>query len=442
MSSSARNPFITELCWGEAKKLIHDPDPTLVEIIDAIDPGNTLKLVHASYGFGATIMHDDQLYLPVSKSEARPLSAFAHDDMVRSQLSYQSIPFGLGCKNGFEFYKEYEDKVFSVCTPGPSSGIELGIFEYIAPYNTHYSVSAGARSAFMLPKISEARNNKRLNKAYQLDCHPPKQALKHWHVFKKIAASPLFPSDWRCEMLFFTKNWHANLGKKSGPWQSFHNYILKKGCEHSELGRRKMILELNWQHIVDLIRKEGLKPDPYTIDTLKHLILVFLGIPTGMRPAVNNQLGPFSEIQEAYLNSYGIQQIPTIMQPTHFDPNTNAPVYYSMQSPIAIASTPNFRKMETVLEEMRELIVLKSFVLNSPKLTHEKLNENLKTLNLKFYHSDLFTQGGNIRPTYEIPQDDPDFLFLPDQKYSHYKFAENGSFVKGCIAITKTKDAS
>lgn len=434
------NDYISEISWPDARKLLSQGDPVVRKIFEDIGPNAELSFIRVRYPYGMTILHENKIYLPISHQQSVPLHQHPLSNILGKNLGYQSVPFGVIAKNKMEIYQEYADKIFSVCLCEPKDGMEFGIFEYISPYNTHYSVCSGARSAFMVPKISEARNHKRLLKAYEIECHAPKNILKHAPVFHKLSVSPYFKTEWECEILYLTSGWNDKLSDPSPAWQALRSHVLWKGCRHSELGRRKLILDLNWQSIVDLIKAEGLKPDPYTIDTLKHLILMFLGSPSGSRPVVDDSAGPFAEIQNIYLDCYGLTQIPTIMQPARFDSQLNLPVYYSMQSPMALSSTPTFRKMETIVEEMRELIALKSFVLNNPSLTHQKLNQDLSALELTFYHSDLFAYGKSICPNYELPEVDPAFKHLPDARYTHYKFAENGPFVKGCVAISKRHD--
>ena len=127
------------------------------------------------------------------------------------------------------------------------------------------------------------------------------------------------------------------------------------------------------------------------------------------------------------------------MGPQRFSLEKNTPVYYSMQFPTMISPNPTFRKIQTIVEEMRELMIVKSALMHNPgniKVNNIKLHELVKSMRLEFYHGDLYSYGKEIRPTHEIPVGDPDFLFSPIQKEG-LEFANNGSFIRGCIKISK-----
>lgn len=438
MKSSLKQ--IEELTWKEARSYAAKSCSDLFEALDAIDPSDKYTLLRVRYPFGALIMHDDTVYLPIEGSRSVPLSDPSIPDAIKERLGYQSVPFGMIVHNTAEVYKETEDTVYSVELSGPNKGIEIGIFEYFG-LTPCYSVSSGARSLFMVPKITETRNHKRLINYFDINHGPPKNVFKHWHLFKEMYNSPQCKSEWECEVLYLTKPWFDGLKKypNSPAWLKLHNYLYKKGFEHSGLGRRRFLLEVLWQRVAAVINTDGYKLEPYIIDTFKHIIDVFLGIPFGSRPAVNNYAGPITDIQLAYLERYGLNKIPTIMAPAGFSLEKNEPVYYSMQTPMVITSNANFRKVRTIIEEMREIMLFRSTLVQdygNIKINNIRFHDLIKQMKLEFFHGDLYSYGKETRPTSELPIHDKAFLHCP-KPHEKLEFADNGSFIRGCIKISR-----
>lgn len=338
-------PVIEEITWEQARKLVAKGCKKLLKIIDNINPGKDLTLVRVRYPYGATITHDDVLHLPTVSNQTLPLSNPETAKKWRDLLGYRSIPMGIVTENSVEIFRQINDRVFSVALSGPDTGIEIGIVEVFGS-TAAYTVTSGARSLYMIPRISKMFSHKKLRREYGIDAPAPKRLIDHWNVFKELYASPAFKKTWESEVLFLTKKWAVNLeNEKDLAWLRLKSYIQQKAWNHSELGRRKVLLDVVWQVTAGVLTEKGIKPDPYVVDTLRHLIYVSLGGISGSRPANGDDFaGPINKLQKIYLNVYGLNdQIPTIMRPYNFNIDEDKPVYYSMQTPLLLSSTPNFR---------------------------------------------------------------------------------------------------
>lgn len=436
------NDYIQILTWNDARPFVKKSDERLFKIIEEIDPGKEFKFIKVRYPFGTTILDNDIVYLPDKPFSSSPAKFADVPLKLKNELTYQSLPFGFVTENSLEIYKEYPDKILSVALSGPTDGMELGIFEYFG-LTACYSVTAGARSLYMIPKISELRNHKRLMKKFSLNCFQPKNIFKQWRVFKDVYSSGLMKSQWETEIIYLNSPWHKYSNDKSIKWQSFKNYLHMKGFEHSGFGRKQELLNLVWEKMTSFIKDEAIRPDPYTIDTLKHLIYVYVGALSGYRPATDDFAGPITEIQENYIDTYGLTQIPTIMRPIRFNRSKDIPVYYSMQFPTMLSSTPNIRKPDTIIQEMSSLNNIKEFLLSrlteigNIRLDNERLSDILQKMKLEYFHSDMYSYGKNIRPTKEIPDSDKDFLYSPNQE-KNLPFSESGAFIKGCVRVSRS----
>lgn len=437
-------PNVEEIGWAEAKSLVAKGCKELYKILEDISPPNDLTFIKVKYPFGTYIQHDDEIYIPLDDNRTLPLSALEIPQKLKEKLGYRSIPLGIITDNPVEIFRETDDRIFSVVLSGPNKGIEIGIFEYFG-LTPCFSATAGARSLFMVPHIAETLRHKRLMKHYGAHIIKPNSILKHWNLFRSLTHSPFFKTKWYSEMLYFTKAWDDTLKKNQGSshsWENLKKYLYMKGFEHSDLARRKLVLEVLWQKIAEKLSKDGAKVDPYTIDTLKHLIYIFLGGTSGSRPAIDDYAGPLTEIKNLYVDCYGLDQIPTIMRPHQFSLVKNIPVYYSMQNPMMISSSPYARKPQTIIEEMRDLMLIKNILAENfgrIKINDIKLHELVNLMNLEFFHADHFSYGHIVNPSTELAELDTDFLNNPT-KNNDLTFADNGSFIRGCIKVSKFKD--
>lgn len=443
MTKSIENqPLIELISWSKARRRIMTGCKKLLSVLDQIDPPKNLKLIKARYPFGSTIIKNGVLHLPINNYESIPINDSRIDNSIKDQLSYCSVPIGMISENSLEIYRETDSKIFSVAMSGPHTGLEIGIIENFGSAAA-YTVSSGARSLYMVPKISKTSAHKKLRREYGIISPPPKRILDHWQIFRELHASHNFNTKWHCELIFLTKDWVPYINADNDlSWLRLKSYIQQKAWDHCELGRNKVLLDIVWQQVTSLLTNKGIKPDPYIVDTLKHLIFISLGGISGCRPVSGDDFaGPMNEVQSIYSEIYGLEdQIPTIMQPYNFSLQQDKPAYYSMQSPMLLSSTPNFRSMSSNIDDIRELMNIKSYVFDQDygnlQVKNTLFNTLLKKIRFNYYHSDMFAYGSEIRPTKEMPDSDPELLYMPTRNGKQV-FADNGGYIRGCIKISK-----
>ncbi|MDO8954667.1 MAG: hypothetical protein Q7V63_07450 [Gammaproteobacteria bacterium] len=429
---------IQELTWSDIREEAGLASPLLREIIDEIDPDASFKLYKAKYPFGAKILDNKEFYLPTNKG-SMPLSNKSIPEGLSKDLNYLLCPLGIITDKSIEIYADNEEKIFSLSLSNPAAGLELGIWEYFG-WSTPYTVSSGARSLYMVPRISKAESHNKLRKYYDIKLLAPKCLYDHWAIFREIADSSRFEDKWHCSIIFLGRKWHQKLVSKDKKWIRLLNLILTKGWEHSGIGRNKVIMDSAWEIIAQTLTRKGMKPNPYVIDTLKHLIFVALGNISGFAPAINDDAGPVSGIQKAYTEIYGLKEyIPTIMQPKSFDLKSGKSVYYSLQTPTLLSSAPKTRNVTSNIEDIRELKEIMTYFLHQDFsgiwINGQAFNDVIKQVHFNCFHTDTFAQGSGIRPTSEMPNNDQSLLHssIKDEKRS---FADNGSFLRGCIRIS------
>ncbi len=175
------------LTWSEIKEQVSSVHPSLATAINEFDPDDSFKFVKISYRFGQSIMRDCELNVPISKHETSNLNHESVPALVKKQLDYRYIPIGLILNKKAEVFYESEDRVMPTKIFG--AGSMIGLWENFDPEPSKFvknvwNVSAGARSIFMLPKISNQTFHKNLKDFFHIQSYPPKSQLDHHGIFK------------------------------------------------------------------------------------------------------------------------------------------------------------------------------------------------------------------------------------------------------------------
>lgn len=433
--SKEKRTLIEELTWSEVRDTVANTCKELCDIVDDISPGKEFTVFKVRYPFGTKISDQNSFYLPISNENE-------NNNNIKDKLAYNSIPLGIITKNNVEVFFDIHRKIFSLAILG--NGLEIGIWEYMG-WASNCSITSGARSLYMLPKISEALSHKQLKKKFGVTESPPKHLYDHWQVFSQIAKSSSFPTEWFCEIIFLSNKWIDAI-KNDEAWSKLALYISQKGWQHSSYGRKKAALDMVWEVFVRSLSNKELKFDPYVVDTLKHIIYISTGtIPASAPSAGNEKTGPLKNIQMIYEDSrgYGLEEYTaTIMHPKYFSISKQDPVYYSLQLPALLESLPRTKKITSVIDNIRELSELLDCFLNKDtepwsKLTigNATLGDTTKDLQVDYFHGDMFAYGDLIKSSLKMPELDSRLKYNPSNDKKRV-FASNSSFLRGCVRIS------
>lgn len=430
--------------WDKIGPQVSSTNPKLFEIIENLSPGPEYTLYKLSLPFGCKYVDRGKLLLPDDSGNLLPLDDTSIDSNVREDLDYNlnSNPLSLILKGSFEifFTMEHHTIPFAMASKGDvmSTGIALDS-EYNHQPAFLWNISAGARSLFMLPKISVASKLKKLQKELGFESDVPSNLLDHGTVFQKIANSQNIKSNWHAEILFFGKKWFESLEDKA--WMEFSHFLHKKAWRGYSFWRSEFI----WNLIFSFIQKEkNLKPNPYIADTTKHLLSMAVGAYPGFSPAINDDVGPISCIQKVFAEIYQLNNYPPIiMQPHYFSTDTHdRDVYYSLEYPTTFCFSPKARRLSNKIVDLIDIkYLLKRYIdmINSGNLNLEGTPlSNLDTrMTYSYYHSDA-RLSDNINCSKLIFQEDPNFK-KASKKYweSDMSFPEKSPFLNGCIRLSK-----
>jgi hypothetical protein len=420
---------LAELNWQDVRDIVQKSNPGLAQIIDQLKPGNELTLFKARYSFGQRILNRGVLHLPTETGKTIPLSDPAVPDIIRKKLNYSSVPVTLILTKTVEVFFETEERVM------PSklfaTGTTFGLWEAFDPAPPEFvkkvwNLSAGARTSFLLPKISDAASHARLRRDWAIHAYPPKTLLDHIHVFSEIARQPEETGEnWYCDVLFFCAPW---LEKQEDNLKhlKLHKYWLDEAWRQSYNCRTQMSYDVAWESFSKEVTRRNWKPKPYIINTIKHLMAIGEGIFPGFAPSCGkNDAAPEKLIQKAYCSSYLLRdQAPIIMQPHHLR-EANTSVYYSLAVPTLLEYAPRPRNAPSIISDIRELRMLM-------RILQESLSGN--TVSYDFFHTEP-DRYGEIRPAKTIFGEDKQFS-QSTASANQENFPETSPFFRGCVRIT------
>jgi len=419
--------------WNDVHGAVSRVNPKLAKLIDHLSPSKKYPLIKVRYGFGDAIVKDGVLQLP-GDTECVGITSSELSHLVDKNLFYNALPMGIFIQNAGEVFLETQTRVLPLKVFDP--GDLFGVFEALdyvmeKPSMAAWSVSAGSRTVFSLPKISDLNGIKRLRAEFSIPSSlQVKTQQDHWELFKYIAKKQ---SSWSCEVLFFTKPWLDQL--KDPAWSEFFYYLFNVGWTQSKLAIEKILSAHAWQKFSNALAFRNLKPHSYIVDTARHLLLMSNKLSVGMVPATEKDhcLLPLMDIVEVLVNMYKLKKYaPTLMLAKNLNNlKKGEMVYYSLSYPINIdGSVSHASKGTTIFSDLR---VLKSLI-------DTFRNCDKKDVGGFFDHSELFYFHVEDDIYGEIPNSKKieimdDRFSIGASCYLGRKFCYSSLFFRGCIMV-------
>lgn len=432
---------VEQLTWDEIKKPLEKINRELTSVINQLSPNKKLKLYRFRYPYMTKISDRNGLNVPTKNGGVINLSHQSIPAEIRNDLSYSSLPLGLILNNSVEVYGEIGKNITTLGVF--KAGVPLGLLEVLEPKKSFcirnvWDISAGLRSAFMLPSIGDNTSHNRLMSSVNCFAAKPPSTFNHSELFSHIVHNN--PNEtWYVDILFFSKAWFENNKKNSKDyhWLKFYYFLHQYLFQYTGIPRNGLTFDFVWHTFANLLTEIHNKPDPYVLDTVKHLIKLSIGELPGFGPSTDDQGGPFSLVKDAYMDNYKLQYAPTIMEPQTF--TGGHPIYYSLHNPTLFESTPRKRKPESIVTD---LIQIKSLVNHFKTFFDEKkiylgeslINDIIPITFFDFFHFGNNTNYFGIKNNEDIPKIDTRFILYKKQKYN---FSQASCFVQNCISISK-----
>ena len=427
---------LEETYWEDVREEVYKINPELAKICDDISPGKKYPLLRLSYSYGSTIVDQGEFCLPSSTGELISIKDARVSSFLQEKLSYSSIPLSLVLHNNTEVFVETNERInpLNFFKPGDLFGVfeSMGCLTGITS-EPIWSVTAGARSVFMIPRITDKIGHNRIRKEFGISKNdPPTNLQSHWKVFKEIYARMEKNNPWTNDILVFTHKWFDNNNDVS--WLKFQKYIFKLCWQQMQLLRDSTEFSLLWASFADAMSSRNLKPRPYLIDTLKYLVSIANGAGVAFKPVLDESALPVSFIQDAYINFYNLKTyIPTLMQPCKLEQDIKN-VYYSLSLPTVLESTPYVRNAPSLIEDERDIKRLLETLTHTIKVKDFIINP-IKHVRYDFFHTDV-DQYGEILSSKNIAEEDPSFTSFDLDQFNDRIFCTTSSFFRGCIRIS------
>jgi len=426
---------LEEISWSSIREDVLAINSSLTEVIDDLYPGKKYTFYRAKYSYGAKIVDKGQFYLPKKDKTLLSINDERIPDSIKNKIGYSYIPLCLIMSRSNEVFVETNQRVVPLNFFYP--GDMFGVFEVINQITQIsseplWSVTAGARTSFLLPRISDAIGHNKIRKEFNIQTKPPETLFDHFEIFKAIAAhSSEVKDEWKNEVIIFTKEWFDDSNNKSA---KLYKFLLMLCWKQLQLFRDTVESNLCWSKFSEEMGNRNMKPRPYLVDMVKHLASIAHGAVVAFSPAVDSLAVPIDSIEKAYIDIYGLKNyFPTIMQPAKF--NKRDPVYSSLSMPTLPESTPYMRNAPSIMDDERELKrliqIFSESVSRYPRLTTD---DPIYCTKYDFYHTDddPFLEINNSR---KIITEDERFL-SNSEKFKNRVMCSNSPFFRGCIRVS------
>lgn len=435
---------LQELTWAQVRDEVYKTNSEFARVIDDLNPNDSYTLYKVSYPYGAEILKNGNLFIPNDAGEIVPLKDHSIPTHIKENLSYnlESNPLSLVLKNSVELFFPLRDRTipfFGLINKGKLFGAWRILSDGLSQQPKFiWDMTSGARSIFLLPKITEAEKHYKLKKTFELDLDKPRSLIDHWKIFKHIANHREFRQKWSTVLLFFSVKWVKHVNDDA--WMKFNYHLVKDVWTTSEFRRNQFVWDLVYSMIQNL---KNAKPNAYIADTAKHIMALAVGGLPGMAPAIDNSMAPIKGLQDVYLNVYQLENyVPTIIQPLTFNmkESNSRPVYYSLRFPTPIEFAPKIRNRTSIITELYETKSLLNKYLD--EILQGNLNivgtpeyDSVSKVAFDFFHNNNVNYSG-IRHSEDVVKEDKTFtLDLSGGK--NIDFPSTCTFLKGCVRISR-----
>lgn len=429
--------MIQEVTYAEVAGTILRQNPGLAKAINSLALGKKHRIYRVRYPYGSNLLIRGVLQIPVSHDEIVPI----HDKRIPRQIqkdlnAYGTIPLGMVSHNSVELYQQFGDRDCPFSRVGQGKILGLWVMhkdQYSEYTKSLWNMSSGVRSCFILPRISDGRSLKRLSKHFGVETDHVKELPMHWSVIKKIAQHEE-GDKWYSEIIFFSDAWRDSLLNVS--WRELKNFLYDVYYK-STLGLR--ILTAFQSEFSNALRLTNLQPNPYVIETVKHLYSIAFGISVGHVLASDEITMPLEMIQRALMGVYKLEFSPSLFTLGYFNLQNPQAIYYSLnytllpiEIPDSNASVNNAVKLANIQRLMDSVLkkIAYSYQDGEPKF----IQDMEESVNTDFIHaSHLQGQESFIEPSQVVNVDEQ----IKEEVARFGKpFCEKNSFMSGCVRFS------
>lgn len=409
---------MSELSWDNVKTDIARVNKPLFDLLQKVEGIESMYFNVLEYPYGQIIADEEYFYLPNEggKTSLVPFS------MVLDKNLEMFIEFR-GKSSTYKVYKEGEFLSVSSLSTSSKKHHPSDILQ----------ISSGARNAFLLCPIADAKPHSTLEKYFKAKFPIPEDLGAHYFTFKDICNAG--GCTWKSRLLVFPMELVRQI--KENKLQSISRLLMEYDFNQTAYYANTPF----YNYLMTYIKanNEHISQNIFINDVLAQLVAIGVGQLPGYGLAFNNDLLPADFISEVYRDVYKSKYTPLIMIPTHFNQEKNNPVFYSI-----LKEEMAFRPSSFSNKPQRCELIYNTYYQYAEEI--KKLGHFKKT---PFYESatrlqlTLFNEKrvqippGLFRmPKEDIFNYDPRFLEISEGLgYSQINFPPKSTFLIGCFGI-------
>lgn len=429
---------LEEVKWDDISDNVYKINPQLAQKCDHINMHNKCPIFKVKYPYGLPIIKGGEFYLPTLDGRMISIKDEKVPASLRQSLVYAHLPLACIINNSSEVFVEEEQRIIPLNFL--KAGELFGLFELIDSLaqtailrQPIWNISAGARSVFMLPSISNVISNRRICKKLNVHNHVHEAVnnQQHWSIFRNINSNNK-KNIWHTTILVFANKWFEH--QNNVAYAEFYKYLVNQCWGQLQLLQGFSKHDKLWLLFTHAINKRNLKPRMYIVDTLKHLISIARGTSVAFEPSIDDADLPASLIQQVYIKDYKLRHyIPNIMQSAKFTKDNK--VYYSLNMPTVPNSSLHCNNPPSIIEDQRNIKYLIDILMDIISNQNNRLNTGLENIKFEYFHSNK-DESYRINASTMIPEGDSRFFGYKNSDTDNRIFCASSSFFKGCIRIS------
>jgi hypothetical protein len=438
--------------WKNIRDRVFAVNPEFTQLLDEL-PVDNLPVYLVYFRYGQLLGDTYSQFLPDQNDNIHRLNSNNLNSIITNELGYGATtsPLGIILEKQLEYYIDVPKLNLTLPRIVRGPGCIFPISFMYQNKHRNYTPSgilnqmSGCRSVFMLPNIGSKTHYDKLQYDFHLKSYRPENLYDHFNIFRELANGKYVSNHWRSCILYFTSPWIDKIFKNPLS-NNLKIYLNQQNLKYTEPEAHKHLLDFVFSYIQ---LTKNLKPNPYIVDTARHIINTAIGNTPGYVPAYNEDYLPISLIEKPFIESYGMKKyFPTIMHPHQYiyEKEQN-PIYYSLQYPATHYFSPKSRNASSMLVEMRELSTIMNTFMRYFAEPDSYCNKTIyhdisKNLDMTCIH--------NQNDMHAITSLSNDILVKDSRLTQNFnyknidgqRFSADGKFFRGCVAISKkTTDA-
>lgn len=409
---------MSELSWDRVQADIARVNQPLFKLLQQVEHIENMYFNVFEYPYGQIIADEHHFYLP-DTGGTTPM-----------------VPFSMVLEKNLEMFIEFRGKssTYKVYNEGELLGVSISSTSLTQHQPAEIlQIVSGARNAFLLSPIADAKPHSNLEKYFKTRLLKPDDLGQHYLTFKELCKAA--GCKWRSKLLVFPMELVKQIKENKLPELS--NFIKEYDSNQTEYYANTPF----YNYLMTYIKanSDKISQNIFVNDVLKQIIDIGVGQLPGYGLAVNEHLIPTDFICALYRDVYKSKYTPLLMIPNHFNKATNNPVFYSILKeemafrPSSFSNKPQrceliFNTYHQYAEEMRHLDISKN----------TRFYESATMLDLTLFNEKKVRAPSN---RFKIPKDhifdyDPRFLEVTEQLgYSKLTFPQKTTFLIGCFGI-------